>query len=74
MRNRLIATGSTAMLVVEAGWRSGSSHVAAHVAALARPLGAVPGPVTSPSSAVYHRLITEFGACIITDVTDAAAP
>jgi DNA processing protein len=72
MRNRLIAAGSTATLVVEAGWRSGSLNVAGHAAALGRPLGAVPGPVTSPSSAGCHRLIKESGACIITDATDAA--
>jgi DNA processing protein len=50
--------------VVEAGWRSGSLNVAGHVA--------VPGSVTSPSSAGCHRLITEFAARIITDVTAAA--
>lgn len=72
MRNRLIAAGSNATLVVEAGWRSGSLNIAGHAAALGRPLGAVPGPVTSPSSAGCHRLIKEFGARIITDVTDAA--
>ncbi|SDO33808.1 DNA processing protein [Cryobacterium flavum] len=73
MRNRLIAAGSTATLVVEAGWRSGSLNVAGHASSLGRPLGAVPGAVTSPSSAGCHRLIKEFGARIITDVTDAAA-
>ncbi|WP_104129580.1 DNA-processing protein DprA [Cryobacterium sp. N21] len=73
MRNRLIAAGSNATLVVEAGWRSGSLNVAGHAATLGRPLGAVPGPVTSPTSAGCHRLIKEFGAHIITDAIDAAA-
>ena len=72
MRNRLIAAGSAATLVVEAGWRSGSLNIAGHAAALGRPLGAVPGPVTSPSSAGCHRLIKEFAARIITDATDVA--
>ncbi|WP_051973754.1 DNA-processing protein DprA [Cryobacterium sp. MLB-32] len=72
MRNRLIAAGSAATLVVEAGWRSGSLNVAGRAAALGRPLGAVPGPVTSPASAGCHRLIKDFAARIITDVTDAA--
>jgi DNA processing protein len=72
MRNRLIAAGSTTTLVVEAGWRSGSLNVAGHAKALGRPLGAVPGPVTSPTSAGCHRLIKEYGAHIITDATDAA--
>ena len=71
MRNRLIAAGSTATLVVEAGWRSGSLNVAGHAKALGRPLGAVPGPVTSPTSAGCHRLIKEYGAHIITNATDA---
>ena len=71
MRNRLIAAGSTATLVVEAGWRSGSLNVAGHAVALGRPLGAVPGPVTSPTSAGCHRLIKEYGAHIITNATDA---
>ncbi|MBB5643654.1 DNA-processing protein DprA [Cryobacterium roopkundense] len=72
MRNRLIAAGSNATLVVEAGWRSGSLNVAGHAKALGRPLGAVPGPVTSPTSAGCHRLIKEYGARIITDTADAA--
>ncbi|TFD71310.1 hypothetical protein E3T50_07005 [Cryobacterium gelidum] len=69
----LIAAGSTAMLVVEAGWRSGSLNVAGHAAALGCPFGAVPGPVISPSSDGCYRLIKEFKARIITDATDAAA-
>ncbi len=72
MRNRLIAAGSNATLVVEAGYRSGALNVAGHAAALGRPLGAVPGPVTSPTSSGCHRLIKETGARIITDTTDAA--
>ena len=47
MRNRLIAASAAATLVVQAGWRSGSLNTAGHVIALGRPLGAVPGPVTS---------------------------
>lgn len=46
-RNRLIAAMGAATVVVEAGWRSGSLNTAGHAAALGRPLGAVPGPVTS---------------------------
>ena len=57
MRNRLIAASTKATLVVEAGWRSGSLNVAGHAVALGRPLGAVPGPVTSAASAGCHRLI-----------------
>jgi len=65
-RNRLIAALSTATVVVEAGWRSGSLNTAGHAAALGRGLGAVPGPITSPGSAGTHRLIRDYGgaACI----------
>ncbi|WP_230671116.1 DNA-processing protein DprA [Rathayibacter sp. Leaf248] len=66
-RNRLIAASSGATVIVEAGARSGSLNTAGHAAALGRPLGAVPGPVTSASSAGCHRLLREFAAtCVST--------
>ncbi|RFA22031.1 DNA-processing protein DprA [Subtercola boreus] len=65
-RNRLIAAAARATVVVEAGVRSGSLNTAAHAAALGRPLGAVPGPVTSLSSAGCHRLLREFDATCVT--------
>jgi DNA processing protein len=69
-RNRLIAALSDATVVVEAGWRSGSLNTAGHAAALARPLGAVPGPVTSAASAGCHRLLREFDARCVTGADD----
>lgn len=69
-RNRLIAAMSAATVVVEAGWRSGSLNTAGHAAALSRPLGAVPGPITSATSAGTHRLIREYGAQCITGADD----
>jgi DNA processing protein len=69
-RNRLIAASSVATVVVEAGRRSGSLNTAAHAASVGRPLGAVPGPVTSPSSAGCHRLIREFDAVCVTSVDE----
>jgi DNA processing protein len=69
-RNRLIAALSAATVVVEAGWRSGSLNTAGHAAALSRPLGAVPGPITSATSAGTHRLIREYGAQCITGADD----
>lgn len=69
-RNRLIAAVSQATVVVEAGYRSGSLNTAGHASALGRPLGAVPGPVTSAASAGCHRLIREFGAACITNADD----
>jgi len=72
VRNRLIAASTVSTLVVEAGWRSGSLNIAGHAIALGRPLGAVPGPVTSAASAGCHRLIREFGATLVTTTDEAA--
>lgn len=72
-RNRLIAAASAATVVVEAGWRSGSLNTAGHAAALGRPLGAVPGPVTSSASAGCHRLIREYDAVCVTSAAEMAA-
>ncbi|MBF4462168.1 MULTISPECIES: DNA-processing protein DprA [unclassified Rathayibacter] len=69
-RNRLIAASTGATVVVEAGARSGSLNTAGHAAALGRPLGAVPGPVTSASSAGCHRLFREYAASCVTSVAD----
>ncbi len=69
-RNRLIAAISAATVVVEAGWRSGSLNTASHAASMSRPLGAVPGQITSATSAGTHRLIREFGAQCITGADD----
>lgn len=55
-----------ATVVVEAGWRSGSLNTAGHAASLGRPLGAVPGPITSPASMGCHRLMREFDAACVT--------
>lgn len=71
-RNRLIAAASQATVVLEAGWRSGSLNTAGHAAALGRPLGAVPGPVTSPTSAGCHRLIREYDAVCVTTAAEMA--
>lgn len=64
-RNRLIAALASVTVVVEAGRRSGSINTAGHAAALGRPLGAVPGPVTSGASAGCHRLLREYDAVAV---------
>ncbi|KJL31896.1 DNA-processing protein DprA [Microbacterium azadirachtae] len=69
-RNRLISALSAATIVVEAGQRSGSLNTAGHAAALGRPLGAVPGPITSTASAGCHRLLRDYDACCVTSVAD----
>ena len=71
-RNRLIAAVSQATVVLEAGWRSGSLNTANHAAALGRPLGAVPGPVTSAASAGCHRLIRDSQATLVTNPDEMA--
>jgi DNA processing protein len=69
-RNRLIAALASATVVVEAGWRSGSINTAGHAASLSRPLGAVPGPVTSAASAGCHRLLREYDARCVTNADE----
>ena len=71
-RNRLIAAASQATVVLEAGWRSGSLNTAGHASALGRPLGAVPGPVTSVTSAGCHRLIRDYDAVCVTNADEMA--
>jgi DNA processing protein len=71
-RNRLIAAASIATVVVEAGARSGSLNTAGHAAALGRPLGAVPGPITSSASAGCHRLLREYDAVCVTTADEIA--
>lgn len=69
-RNRLISALGDATVVVEAGWRSGSLNTAGHAASLGRPLGAVPGPVTSAASAGCHRLMREYDAVCVTNAEE----
>nr|WP_270352737.1 DNA-processing protein DprA [Microbacterium testaceum] len=69
-RNRMIAAMADAVVVVEAGWRSGSLNTAAHAASLGRALGAVPGPITSAASAGCHRVLREFGGTCVTSSRD----
>ncbi|MBE6481192.1 MAG: DNA-processing protein DprA [Actinomyces ruminicola] len=69
-RNRLIAAMSEATVVVEAAWRSGALSTAHHALELGRPVGAVPGPVTSMASVGCHRLLRQ-GAVCVTDADEA---
>jgi DNA processing protein len=69
-RNRVIAALAGATVVVEAAWRSGALSTAGHAARLLRPVGAVPGPVTSAASAGCHRLLRDGAAICVTDVDE----
>lgn len=75
-RNRLIAAMASATVVVEAGIRSGASITAREAANLGRHVGAVPGPVTSASSAGAHELLRQGAVCITgaRDVAELLAP
>ena len=70
LRNRLIAAASRATVVIEAGRRSGSLNTAHHAATLGRPLGAVPGPITSPASTGCHHLLREGAAECVTSAAE----
>jgi DNA processing protein len=64
-RNRLVAAMVGAVVVVEAGLRSGAANTAAWASALGRVVTAVPGPVTSSASAGCHALLRN-GAELVT--------
>lgn len=68
-RNRLVAALSNAVIVVEAGARSGAVNTAAWAIKLGRPLGAVPGSITSATSVGCHELIADGRAMLVADST-----
>jgi DNA processing protein len=70
IRNRIIAALGRGTVVVEAALRSGALNTARHARELARPVMAMPGPVTSEQSAGCHELIREYGAMCVTDAGD----
>ncbi len=72
-RNRVVAAFGSAVVVVEAGWRSGARNTAAWAHKLGRPVLAVPGPVTSASSKGCHRMIREGEARLVADAHDVVA-
>ncbi|OHU28029.1 DNA protecting protein DprA [Mycobacteroides chelonae] len=69
-RNRLVAALSGATVVVEAGVRSGAANTAAWARGLGKPVGAVPGPITSVASAGTHVEIAERGARLVVCAQD----
>lgn len=69
-RNRIIAALTSSTIVVEAAARSGALSTAAWAAALGRPVGAVPGPVTSVASVGCHLLIRDRGAVLVGRTAD----
>lgn len=71
-RNRLIAALARAVVVVEAGERSGALITAELAAELGRPVAAVPGAVDSPRCRGSNRLLRE-GAHVVLDYEDIVA-
>ncbi|MDN5789251.1 MAG: DNA-processing protein DprA [Micrococcales bacterium] len=69
-RNRIIAAMTAGVVIVEAGLRSGSLNTARHAEELLRPIAAVPGPVTSMSSAGCHQAIRDERATLVTDAAE----
>lgn len=70
MRSRIMAALTAAVLIPEAGARSGALRLAEMVHALGKPAGAVPGPVTSAASAGCHLLIRQSAAQLVTSSDD----
>ena len=71
-RNRLIAAIAPALIVVEAGVRSGALITARIALDLGRTIGAVPGPIDSSQSAGSNLLLRD-GAIVIAEIADALA-
>jgi DNA processing protein len=66
---RLLAKLSTSLVVVESGYRGRSFQTADYALRHRMNVCAVPGPITSGSSAGTHKLIT-LGATLVTSVAD----
>jgi DNA processing protein len=71
-RNRMIATMTLGTVVVEAEVRSGALSTARKAADNGRPVGVVPGPVTSPTSAGCHQALRDGYATVVTDAAEVA--
>jgi DNA processing protein len=63
-RNRIIAALAAMTVVVEAGERSGAMVTARLAREIGRPVGAVPGRVTTPQAAGVNGLLAA-GACVV---------
>lgn len=73
-RNRIIAALSAITIFVEGGLTSGARHTVDFAEQLDLPVGAVPGPITSPMSAGPNALLGEVGVITVraaVDVTEA---
>ena len=69
-RNRVIAALAAATVVVEAGRRSGSLNTARLALGLGRPVGVVPGPITSAASTGCHAIVREQPVTLVTSTAE----
>lgn len=69
-RNRIISALSDMTVVIEAGIRSGAIATANRASEIGRPLGVVPGPVTSAASAGCLTLLRETDATVVRGSND----
>lgn len=69
-RNRLIAALASATVVVEAGRRSGALNTARLALGMGRPVGIVPGPVTSAASTGCHAILRAEPVALVTSTTE----
>ena len=69
-RNRLIAGMTRGTVVVEADLRSGSRNTVKHATDAGRPVGAVPGPITSMASSGCHQEIRDGRAVLVTSADE----
>lgn len=70
LRGRILAALSHATVIVEGGTRSSARYVARDARSLQRHVLAVPGPVTSLTSALPHELIQQGRATLVTCAQD----
>lgn len=70
VRNRLLAALTSGTVVVEAGVRSGARNTANTAGVLGKPVMAVPGPVTSGTSAGCHEMLQARRATLVTSPSD----
>jgi DNA processing protein len=68
-RNRIVAALAAMVVIVEAGERSGALLTARSARVLGRPVGAVPGRVSSPQAAGPNALLAE-GAWVVRGAQD----
>lgn len=69
-RTGLLAAAGHVLVVVEAGLRSGSLAAARHANRLRRTVLAVPGPITSVSSAGSNALLRDMAAVAVTAISE----